>query len=174
MRVVADASPLIFLGKIRRLGLIQPLFPGEMFVPSLVRREILAPPVPPDEEILLAAFLETCRTATPSAAKVFAAGLSAADNEVLGLARELKADMILADDGLLRRVAEVENIRTMGTLGILLRAVRADLESAEAAHSCLEALIHSHGFRIGIEVYETFVSTLHAKPPSQPGRGGRA
>jgi len=160
MTAVADASPLIFLGKIRRLDLLHRLFPGKLVVTKSVRREILAPPIPADEEILLGAFLAKCRVAAPSSAKAFAKGLSAADNDVIALAIELKADLVIADDSLLRRVAEVENLRAVGTLGVLLRAVRAGLESRETAHACLEDLIRHHGFRIGIEVYEAFVSNL--------------
>jgi len=50
MIVVADASPLIFLAKIRRLALVPRLLGRDIRVPRAVRDEVLPPGVDPAEE----------------------------------------------------------------------------------------------------------------------------
>ena len=61
MTVVADSSPLIFLGKIRRLALIHRLLAGEILVPEAVRDEVLAPPPLLPPELLPRAGTSRCR-----------------------------------------------------------------------------------------------------------------
>ena len=57
MIVVADASPLIFLGKLGQLDLICRLFGKKILVAEAVRDEILSPTISPAEERLLLSFL---------------------------------------------------------------------------------------------------------------------
>ncbi len=42
MIILCDSSPLIFLGKIDRLGLIQKLFKGEVLVPKIIKKEFIS------------------------------------------------------------------------------------------------------------------------------------
>ena len=58
MIIVADASPVIFLGKIRRLPLISRLLKGTILVPELIADEIMASPISPAEARVLGRFLE--------------------------------------------------------------------------------------------------------------------
>lgn len=60
MIVVADSSPLIFLGKIRHLALIPRVLGSAVIVPEPVRIEIFAPPIDPSEFSILEEFLLTC------------------------------------------------------------------------------------------------------------------
>lgn len=154
MILVADASPLIFLGKIQRLALLEELFAGEILLPSLIREEVLRPPLPPGEETELRAFLETCTAERVAPSQSPSAALSAADNAVFTLAKRVGADRVLADDRLLREVIRTEGIRPMGTLGVLLHARRQGLLSKAQALRDLEQLVQHHAFRIGIEVYD--------------------
>ena len=160
MIVVADASPIIFLGELRRLDLISKLLRGSVFIPSVVRNEILAPPIPPAETLLLSSFLENCTIEKVVRSRVFASALSRADNAVLTLAVRKRAHVLLTDDGLLREVAIVEGIRPLGTLGLLLRAMRKRILTAQATRRFVEQLIREHNFRIGIEVYEAVLDSI--------------
>jgi predicted nucleic acid-binding protein len=158
--VVADTSPLIFLGKIRQLELLPLLFGGEILIPSLVEREVLARPISPAEELTLRAFLSEVKVLEIAPEKRFAAGLSLADTATLALAIRESADLLLADDRLLRRMAEVESVRPMGTLGVLLQAeARGCLTTAET-RALLSDLVQEHQFRIGIEVFEAVLRKL--------------
>jgi predicted nucleic acid-binding protein len=160
MIVVADASPLIFLAQLRQLELIPALFSGELLVPKAVRDEILAPPLRPDEEHLLAAFLGGCAAVRVTRPRSFAPAMSHADNAALTLAVRKHADLLLTDDRLVRRMAEIENVRPMGTLGILLGAMKKELLAPEATRQAIKALIRSHGLRIRIDVFEAVLSEI--------------
>ena len=57
-------------------------------------------------------------------------------------------------------MAEAEGVRPLGTLGILLRAMRQDLISAYDTRFVIDLLIRSHGFRIGIELYQAVLAEI--------------
>lgn len=160
MIVVADATPLIFLSKINQLVLIPMFCDGEILVPSKVRHEILGRGIPPDEERLLAAFLSKCKVVDVKKPDLFAKALSFADNCVLTLACNAKTDIIVADDRLLRKVAIMEGIHVIGTLGILIWATQKQLLSSKKAHNLLNDLVEEHSFRISTAVYEVALSAI--------------
>lgn len=58
--------------------------------------------------------------------------LGPGETEVLMLGLELEDSIVILDDGLARRVAEMRGIRLTGTLGILLDAKKAKLIGAVA------------------------------------------
>ena len=160
MIVVADASPLIFLAKIRRLALIHRLLGRDVRLPTLIRDEVLAPNVEPPEQRALETFLSTCKIKTVRQPQRFATAMSQADDAALTLAIRDRADILLCDEKITRLMAETEGIRPLGTLGILLRAMRQRLITPSEAKRLLDALIQSHGFRIGIEVYRAALSEI--------------
>ena len=154
MILIADAAPIIFLAKINQLSLIHELFNAEILVPSVVQSEIIGTEVPPDEERLLTGFLSKCKVVDLKKTDIFAKSLSFADNCVLTLAHKKRADIILSDDRLLRRMAVIEGFRVIGTLGILLRASKESLLPAENAADMLDRLVEEQNFRISTRVYE--------------------
>lgn len=97
-----------------------------------------------------------------------ASSLSVADNCVLTLAQRVNADTVLSDDRLLRRVAEVEGIRAIGTLGVLARAVRAGRLPAVDAEAILDELVERHGFRISADVYRAATKSFRCRPWAAP------
>ena len=86
--------------------------------------------------------------------------MSRADNDALTLALRKHADLLLADERLLRDMAVIERIRPVGTLGILLLAMRNCLVSAAKTRLHVDALIRDHRFRIGIALYEVVLAHL--------------
>lgn len=162
MIIVADASPLIFLGKIGKLGLITQFFNCKILVPSLVRAEVLATPISPAEELALQSFLKSCQVVVVPKPTRYAAALSGADNAALTLAVRRKAAFLITDDRLLRQLAGGEGIRPMGTLGLLLRSMeRGSLTRVEVRRT-IETLIQQHQFRISIEVYDSILQKIEA------------
>lgn len=154
MITVCDASPLIFLAKIRRLELLPDLFPGEILVPDDVQRELVASPIPPAEEAVLETFLRSCQVVRIRPKGFRSTALSTADRTVLTLAVREGADRVLADDRLLRDLVEVEGMKPIGTLGVLVLAMRKKRLSAPETRSAIDELVRDHGFRIGIALYE--------------------
>ena len=154
MIIVADSAPLIFLAKINQLSLLNALFSAQLLVPVVVRKEILGPKVPPDEERLLTGFLSGCQVVALRIPTRFAQALSYADNCILTLAVKKQANVILSDDRLLRKTAVIEGIRVVGTIGILIHATKSSLLTAKKSVELLDELVEEHNFRISTRVYE--------------------
>lgn len=171
MILIADAAPIIFLAKIDQRSLINQLLHAEVLIPSIVKKEILGPGVPSDEELLLTSFLSICRIVDIKDPKIYAKSLSFADNSVLTLAKKERADIVLSDDRLLRRIVTIEGFpsEVIGTIGILVRAAKKKLLSADAAADLLSRLIREHNFRISIGVYEAARRALHEMIRLQEG-----
>ena len=160
MIVVADASPVIFLGKIRRLDLVHKLLGRDIRVPQAVRRELLVSGMDPIEKEVIEGFLADCSVERVRTPRRFAAAMIAADNAALTLAVRCKADFLLCDERVTRTMAEIEGVRPIGTLGILLRATREKIISPREARRLVDLLISTHNLRIGIEVYQVVVREL--------------
>jgi predicted nucleic acid-binding protein len=165
MIVVADASPLIFLAKVRRLDLIYALLGADILVPVAVREELLPAGVDRAEEVVLEAFLATCRVETVRRPRRFASVMSRADNAALTLAIRRRAAYILCDERAMRRMAETEGIRPLGTLGVLLRAMRREIIGPDEAKRLIDLLVGTHGFRIGIELYQAAMAEIERRRP---------
>ena len=165
MTTVADASPLIFLCKVGRLALIRDLLGAEILVPDAVRDEVLAPPIDPVEKAELERFLSGVRIEIVDRPRPFATGASRADNAALTLAVSMKAAVLLADDRLIRRIAMVEGIRPLGTLGVLLQAMRKGSLDRQHVRQIVDELVGSHRFRIGIELYAAVLREIDTHPP---------
>jgi len=160
MIVVADASPLIFLAKVRRLDVVHRLLGRDIRVPKEVRDEVLEPEVDPAERRELEKFLEACTIEVVRRPRRFASAMSRADNAALTLAVRCHADILLCDERITRLMAEAEGIRPLGTLGVLLRAMGQGLLSPGATRKLVDALIKSHNFRIGIELYQAVLTKI--------------
>lgn len=163
MIVVADASPLIFLGKIRRLDLIRELLGDDIHLPRAVFREVVVPGMDPIEQDALETFLSTCTVSTVRRPRRFASAMSTADNAALTLALRRKADILLCDERVTRAMAEAEGIRPLGTLGVLLRAMHKGMLSTKESRHLIDLLIQMHSFRISVEVYQRVLERIAAE-----------
>ena len=160
MIVVADASPLIFLAKLKQLKLISTLLGKDVRLPKDVMQEVLHPDCDPAERQELETFLTSCSVEKVSRPRQFAAAMSRADNAALTLALRNKAGILLCDERITRRMAEIERVQTLGTLGVLLRARREGVIPAEEARRLVDQLIRQHNFRISVEVYQAVLAEL--------------
>ena len=73
------------------------------------------------------------------------------------------ADLLLADDRTVRRLAVVEGIRPLGTLGVLLLALRWGLVDRAEVRRLVDDLVRSHGFRIGVELYAAVIREIDGR-----------
>jgi hypothetical protein len=129
--VVSDASPLIALGQVGELRLLQGLF-GEVVIPPAVAREV-APGV------ALPSWVKTRALQQPVAGEILRASLGAGESEAISLAQELRAEWLLLDELPGRRLAQALGLRVAGTLGLLNRAKEKGLLAAVRPH--VEALV---------------------------------
>jgi len=163
MKVVSDASPLIFLGKIKKLPWLKTILKGPFYLPSLVKEELFPKTISLSEEEYLSHELSDWQT-MPWRPKALRAdsGLSAADLSVLEIARKVKAGLVLADEKALRAILAVRRQPTLGTLGIILTACRQKRSTASEARQLVEELISTHRFRVSAHVYMSFLKALAA------------
>lgn len=68
--------------------------------------------------------------------------------------------VVLTDDALVRRMAVAEGSSVAGTLGVLIRAVRASMITKAAAREALDDLVAHHQFRISVQLYQEALRQL--------------
>ena len=118
-RVIANTTPLIALANINRLELLRELY-GTIIVPQAVIDEIIREPA--KQRVRNAAWIKVEAIRDPSQKDFFRARLHAGEVEVMILAREQKADLVIMDDDAAKKTAKFLGLNVTGTLGILLKA----------------------------------------------------
>lgn len=130
MLVVADTSALVALASCDGLGLLDALF-GDIRVPRAVWDECTVGGKPQAEglEIYL-----TGRVAEIDLAEFVIAtpGLGRGELQAMALYKRLHADRLLVDDARARKVARLNAIAVVGSLGVLLLAKDRELITAVA------------------------------------------
>jgi predicted nucleic acid-binding protein len=124
---VVNASPLIFLGRLGRFDLL-PALADEVLVPEPVLREVR---VRDSREALQTqlANLERVRfePECPVPANILAWDLGPGESQVVSITLSNREAVAVLDDLQARRCAIGMGMRVMGTIGVLLRAKRAEL-----------------------------------------------
>jgi predicted nucleic acid-binding protein len=148
MLVVADSSALLALASCEGLSLLDSLF-EDVRVPSAVFAECTVAERPYSGELRL--YLEGRVDSVDLSAYVIAAiGLGSGELEAMALYKHLGANRLLLDDERARRVARVNHIEVVGSVGVLLLAkdrsliatVRPRLDSMESAGIYLSKAIY--------------------------------
>jgi len=117
-KVVVNSTPIIALAEIGLLGILKDLY-GEVIIPTAVRDEVTVK----DPRRLDGQDWIRVKTISNIAAKeMFTSALHSGEVEVMLLAKEIGADLVVMDDGLARRHAKYLGLTITGTVGVLLRA----------------------------------------------------
>ena len=120
MILVADSSALIALSACDGIKLLEPLF-SEVVVPLAVYQEIIKPEK--SEAIPLQKYLKDKVVEVDMSHFVYLdAFADAGENEAMLLYKQKSADKLLIDDKRGRKVAKINKISTIGSLGVLLTA----------------------------------------------------
>ena len=145
MIVVADTSVLINLCRVGQGGLFRKLF-QEVVIPPEVAAEFtrLTGSVPRFTGLKLPAGIKEQSPSGLLAAVRAATGLDAGEAAALSLAVEIHADAVLIDERRGYEVAVQLGLRTIGILGILLRAKSAGF--IPAVKPVVDALQRDAGF----------------------------
>lgn len=123
MILVADASALIALASCNSLSLLDKLF-GEVLVPETVYSEITIPDKPQSSSLQV--YLQgKVRNVDMLRYVYLDAFADAGETEAMLLYKEVSADYLLIDDKRGRKVAKINQIKTIGSLVVLLQAKRA-------------------------------------------------
>jgi predicted nucleic acid-binding protein len=124
--VVLNNTPLVAFWVLGRFDLLRDLF-GEVLIPIAVETEFLAVEETVRREALARApWIETTAVSHPRRVLAYAE-LDQGEAEVLALAEELDARLVVIDERKGRRYAERMGLPRTGTLGVLLLAKEAKL-----------------------------------------------
>ena len=124
MRVIVNTSPLIALSRIERINLLRDLY-KQVVCPQSVVDEIEAGVQKGHTPAMALPPWVSVDPDPPEMA--FRRELGAGESAVLSLALVTKADLVVLDDLQARLVAAELNLRTTGTLGILVAAQQRGL-----------------------------------------------
>jgi len=165
VRVVSNSSPLIYLSKLGKLELLQKLF-REILIPKEVFNEAVSrgkegkfSEVLVIEDAVQQGWLKTKGTKVDRRLLEFAPELDLGEAEVISLAREIKADLVLMDDASARSISESFGLNTKGTIYVLLKARKSELITEEEVKTLLDKLVLT-GFRLSSDVYSRVLREL--------------
>jgi hypothetical protein len=124
--VIVDNTPLVALWSLRRLDLLQSLF-SEILIPQAVHEEFLAR-APEERGLALSTspWIRVEKLDEPRRALAFA-GLDRGEAEVIALAEQRDARLVIVDDKKARRYVKRLGFPLTGTLGILVLAKEREL-----------------------------------------------
>ena len=154
MNVVADASVLIGLSSIQKLGVLRERFPEGIFIPPAVWKEVVdeGSGRPGAIEVSESKWIHIQDFTEQGIVNLLQAELDDGEVAAIALAYEIHADVILIDERDARQAAQQLGLRVLGTVGILTWAKQnGKLSSLQVA---LDDLRDKGKFRISQKLYE--------------------
>jgi predicted nucleic acid-binding protein len=121
MLIVCDSSPLFALADCKQLGLLERLY-DTVILPDAVYAEISVMGKPNAVELAEWAKGKVVSVVNNELYQAFNLVLDKGEAEAITLYKEKAADLLLIDERKGRRIAEMYNVKIVGTLGILVKA----------------------------------------------------
>lgn len=160
-KVIVNSTPIIVLCGIGKLDVLQDLY-QEIFIPPAVYQEVTAIEDSACMQIKNAdSWIHVESIHDNSEKKMYKAKLHAGEVEVMILAQEQKADLVIIDDNAAKKTAKYLGLTVTGTLGVLLKAKNKGIVQ-EVAPLLVE--MKRNGFYID-SVIETFVLEQAGETP---------
>ncbi|MDR2681260.1 MAG: DUF3368 domain-containing protein [Tannerella sp.] len=154
MIVVCDSSPVIALALLDRLNLLDGLF-HEVIIPRSVFNELTVAGKPEASRIRDWAKNKISEAMDKRLLQAFSLSLDAGESEAMSLYWEKNADFLLIDEKKGRRIAMLNNIKIIGSLGILILAKQKNIITS--VKPLLDDLQSSY-IRISDELYRKALS----------------
>ncbi|MBQ6928013.1 MAG: DUF3368 domain-containing protein [Oscillospiraceae bacterium] len=121
-KVIVNSTPLIALCKVNQLELLRELY-TEITIPEAVFQEVTAKNDSVKRKILEnGAWIHVQSVSDTIDRRMYKAKLHDGEVEVMILAQEIKADLVIIDDNAARKTAIYLSLPLTGTVGVLLRA----------------------------------------------------
>ncbi|MDF1540381.1 MAG: DUF3368 domain-containing protein [Candidatus Thorarchaeota archaeon] len=166
MIAIVNSSPLIYLGKLGLLHLLEAFFDRVATVLS-VRDEVLEVAAP-EYPVLVEAFSTWLDVVdepkTSLSEKLGKMGLHQGEIDVLSLAYKMKGNkkdnLIVIDDLAARDIARALGLRLTGTIGIILRATKNGALTKKDAILKIDHLVNETPFRLSTSIYSRIISDL--------------
>ncbi len=154
-KIVSNATPLIYLAKTDNLNLLKAIA-DQVYIPNAVFQEVVIEGKRLGEKD--AYRVEKCinqgwlRIQEVNSLLSFDFPVHFGELEVISLAVQEGIKNVLIDDAKARSVADLAGLQPVGTLWIVLQAVKNRMMDFDEFLSTLESIIHS-GFYLKDEVY---------------------
>jgi predicted nucleic acid-binding protein len=128
MTVVCDATPLIYLAAIGKFDLFRLLY-GRLTIPMAVHDEVVIHGAGRwgSSETAGAAWIDRQAVSNPANVISLQTFLHGGESEVVVLAEELHADLVIMDETAARRELARRGLTFIGTVGLLIEAKRLGL-----------------------------------------------
>jgi len=165
LKVVFNASPLIYLGKKRKTGLLRLVF-EKILVPVEVEEEIMklydSPEAVQLRDAIQEGWIEVKRSSEnkkKQIAKLFGE-IDEGEAAVIALALERHGENVIIDDAEARTAAEYFELKVHGTLYIILEEYKRNIFKSKAEVISMVNNMLRKGFYISSEVYARFLFLL--------------
>ena len=160
-RIVSNATPLIYLAKSNKLSLLHAIA-NQVLIPEAVFQEVVIEGKRLGEKdsyrVEKAISKGWLKVKKVNNRISFEFPLHAGEIEVISLAREMEIKTVIIDDAKARSAAELARLIAVGTLGIILLAIKNNIMNFDEFLSTLEDIIES-GFYIKDDVYIKVIRT---------------
>ena len=154
-RIVSNATPLIYLAKIDKLNLIKAIA-NQVYIPEAVFQEVVieGKRLGEKDAYLVEKSINQGWLKVKEVKNLlsFDFQLHYGELEVISLAGEEGIKKVLVDDAKARSVADIAGLQPVGTLWVILQAVKNRMMDFDEFLSTLESIIYS-GFYLKDEVY---------------------
>ena len=153
--MICNSSILIALSAIGQLDLLRKRCKGtKLVIPTAVWKEVVEEGKGRSgvQEVATANWIKVEKVKNQDIVRVLLAQIDYGEAEVIALALEKKADLVLLDEKEAREVAERLGFRILGTVGLLIWAKREGL--IKSVQENLDALREKAGFRLKPELYK--------------------
>ncbi|MCX6876303.1 MAG: DUF3368 domain-containing protein [Verrucomicrobia bacterium] len=158
MPVVSNTSPICNLAVIGRLDILHARF-GVIMIPRAVRDELDRLAHADGRRAIKNAcaegWLRVEEVTRRELVDVLASSLDAGESEAIALAWEVKAGMLVMDESAGRTMARHLGVNLTGTLGVLLKEVRAGRLASMREE--IDRLVEDAGFFVSHRVRQTFL-----------------
>ena len=122
-KVIVNSTPLIALSNVDKLEVLKMMY-GEITIPRAVYKEISAKPDSISKKMVEEArdWIKVENIENEMAKLMFKSQLHEGEVEVMILAKEKNADLVIIDDNNARKYAKYLELTLTGTLGVLIKA----------------------------------------------------
>lgn len=166
MKVIINATPLIYLGKLGKLNLLTQLY-SNIITTREVKNEVLTKNYP-EYSVLKMAFdnwimIQDANDKTVMDNLILSQQIDFGEASVIALALEQENDVILLlDDLIARSVAKSLGIKISGTLGIILEALYSKILSTDEIKLLFDDLVTETPFRISVKLYQSITQLINS------------
>jgi len=156
MIVVSDTSPILSLALIGRLELLHDLY-GTITIPAAVRSEIVVTDQRGVREFTEADWISVHPIDPSALLKLLLREVDRGEAEAIGLAVQLKADVLLIDERQARQLAQYLELHVVGLLDVLQEARQR--HCIASVKPILDDLITRARFRLSRKLYQRTLQT---------------